>query len=226
MAISRTCRETLCNMHKMTTGSLGERLRSARERAGYTSAAQAASAMGVPYGTYSGHENNSRGVKREDLMRYARKFKVSPAWLYTGEGAPDSFRVPIVGLAGAGPRGGIDFTYGQGELGEAPDIAGSGESTVAVEVRGDSMRGVADDGWLIYYDDRRNPPTPDLFGQLCIVGIHDGPTLVKYLHPTREPGLFNLESIAAPLMQDVPVEWAAAVVAIVSPRHARRLKAG
>jgi SOS-response transcriptional repressor LexA len=64
---------------------IAHRLRLARERKGYKSAREAAAAMGAPYGTYAGHENGNRGIKPADIARYAKFFKVLPAWLQFGE---------------------------------------------------------------------------------------------------------------------------------------------
>ncbi len=66
------------------------RLKWAREKRGYASAREAADALGVRYSTYAGHESGSRGIKREALRRYARFFRVSPAWLEYGGGAEDT----------------------------------------------------------------------------------------------------------------------------------------
>lgn len=62
-----------------------ERLKEARENRGFTSAKQAADAMGVPYPTYAGHENGSRGIKNQDVIRYAEFFRVPVEWLQFGE---------------------------------------------------------------------------------------------------------------------------------------------
>jgi len=71
---------------RVETG-LNQRLRMARERAGYSSAADAAARLSVPYGTYSGHENGGRNVKRADVARYAAAFGVSCEWLEFGSGS-------------------------------------------------------------------------------------------------------------------------------------------
>ena len=203
---------------------LHERLKVARERRGFTSAAEAARALGVPYGTYSGHESGLRGVKRPDLERYADFFRVSLAWLATGAGDDRALPgVPIVGIAGASADGAISYEFESGELGEAPMPPGGNARTVSVEVRGDSLRGVAEDGWLVYYDDRREPLTDDLLGELCVVGLEDGRTLVKPPYRGRAPGLFDLESTNAPTVRDIGVQWAALVTAIVPRRPARSL---
>lgn len=63
-----------------------ERLRAARERAGFQTAKEAALAMGVPVSTYIGHENGHRGFPAKRAPQYARKFKVSEEWLLYGKG--------------------------------------------------------------------------------------------------------------------------------------------
>lgn len=63
-----------------------ERLRIARLRAGYSTAKDAAEAMGQKVSTYLGHENGSRGYPAKKAALYARKFKVSEQWLLYGVG--------------------------------------------------------------------------------------------------------------------------------------------
>lgn len=75
-----------------------DRLRAARVARGFASAADAARALNIPYGTYSGHENNSRGFKDDEAERYADFFKVSIGWLIAGEG----FSVPLISWVSAG----------------------------------------------------------------------------------------------------------------------------
>lgn len=207
----------------MRAMEIHERLQWARERRNFASAAEAAQKLRIPYGTYSGHENGLRGIPRKRAVEYARAFRVSLDWLLTGEGSPEPRTVPIVGLAGAGPDSSILFSEAQGEIGEAPMPVNGTETTVALEVRGDSMRGIADDGALIYYDDRRDPPTADMLGQICVVGLEDGRVLVKYLSPGRKRHSFTLTSVAAPDMMDVRVAWAALVTAIIPPRAAQQM---
>ena len=61
------------------------RLKGARLARGFKTARAAAIYIGVPYGTYSGHENGSRGIKDAELHHYAKIFRVSPAWLAFGQ---------------------------------------------------------------------------------------------------------------------------------------------
>lgn len=75
-----------------------ERLRVARERAGFKSASEAANWLGVEVPTYLAHENGSRGFRATAAEKYAKRFKVDLAWLLTGEepriAAPISRRGP------------------------------------------------------------------------------------------------------------------------------------
>lgn len=74
----------LWQSHRM---DLHERLKAAREHAGFETAALAAEAVGVPYPTYAGHENGSSGFRADKGELYARKFKVRFEWLMRGRGA-------------------------------------------------------------------------------------------------------------------------------------------
>ncbi len=118
--------------------------------------------------------------------------------------------VEIVGYVGAG--GTINFRDGQGPFGEA-EMPPNAEQLdmVAVVVQGDSMAGLMEDGSLLYYSNRREPPEPELFGKLCVVGLQDGSVLIKKLYPGRKAKHYDLHSLNAPALMDQPVEWAARV---------------
>lgn len=90
--------------------SRAERLKLARLDAGYKTARDAATALGVPYSTYAGHENGSRDFDADDAERYARKFRRPLEWLLTGKSssqtpppsASNVAMVPITGIVRAG----------------------------------------------------------------------------------------------------------------------------
>lgn len=65
---------------------IAARLKEARKASGYESAAEAADAMDLTYGTYAGHENGNRGVPLKALSRYAVFFRVNLTWLAEGRG--------------------------------------------------------------------------------------------------------------------------------------------
>ena len=71
---------------------LKDRLRWARERAGFKSASDAARHLRVSEPTYLGHENGSRGAVR-NIQKYARAFRVNPVWLLTGNGEPTGSKI-------------------------------------------------------------------------------------------------------------------------------------
>lgn len=80
-----------CQMHdrggyasRMRTSN--ERLKLARERAGYATASDAARAFGWTESTYLGHENGTRGLKPKVAERYARALRVTPEWLLFDDG--------------------------------------------------------------------------------------------------------------------------------------------
>jgi SOS-response transcriptional repressor LexA len=58
-----------------------ERLKAAREKAGYSSAADAARAFGWQEPAYRHHENGTRGFGPDAAKKYGRAFKVKPGWL-------------------------------------------------------------------------------------------------------------------------------------------------
>lgn len=123
----------------------------------------------------------------------------------------DGNSVPIVGYVQAGGEA-ILHSEGQGPFGEAGmPPRGASQYTVAVVVRGDSMPGVAQDGWLLYYDTRREPPTDDLLGRLCVIGLPDGRIVVKRLVRGSKGDLYHLISTGGDLLMDQRVDWAARV---------------
>lgn len=66
-----------------------KRLREARIAAGYSSAAEAARALGIKESSYRAHENGQNEFDLATARRYARFFRVAPEWLLTGSGTKD-----------------------------------------------------------------------------------------------------------------------------------------
>jgi hypothetical protein len=87
---------------------------------------------------------------------------------------------------------------------------------VAVEIRGESL-GPLFERWLVHYDEIRSPITPDLLGQLCVVGLPNDKVLVKKVRNSKSKtkGLYDLLSNNEDPMLDVAVEWAAKVKSMV-----------
>jgi SOS-response transcriptional repressor LexA len=225
MHVNAFCIECYATSIDMSTDQeIGERLKAAREHAGYKSAAKAAEALGVPYPTYAGHENGSRGFG-DSLTRYAQFFRVSIDWLLRakGDGPGQSIAsVPIVGKTGAGPDGSVLFAHTDGQFGESAPLINATQDTRALEVEGQSMRGMADDGSLIFYDAQESPGDSHV-GELCICWLEDERVLIKYPFRGTLPGLWNLESTTAATLRDVPVRWFAHVTGVIPRKAARDL---
>lgn len=77
--------------------SKGQRLKVARNRAGFRSANKAADSLGISASTYRAHENGQNGFSAEEAERYARKFGVRSGWIYFGESPVGKNAVPSMG---------------------------------------------------------------------------------------------------------------------------------
>lgn len=120
--------------------------------------------------------------------------------------------VPVVGYVGAGAE-----AHFYGEAADAPTDSvpaphNATPETVAVEIRGNSL-GAIYNGWVAFYDDRREPITEDLYGHLCVVGLSDGRVLIKVPRPAMQRGRFHLTSDFGDPIMDVKIIWAAKVIA-------------
>lgn len=148
-------------------GGASIRLRSAREKSGYSSAKAAAEAMGVPVATYIQHENGARGIPAARAERYARFFRVAPEWLLYGKGT-------TVRPAELGPQLFVIGKVQAGLFSEAwrwseedweaftgrADLGVPVQQRFGLKVSGDSMNEVYPDGSIlecIEYDGRELP---------------------------------------------------------------------
>lgn len=204
-----------------------ERLRHARLQAGYETAAAAAETFGWNRNTYASNENGNAPFSYRRAKEYAAAFGVRPEWLYDASGpmrpAAAEGLVPVLGRVGANPEGDVLYAIGQEGRDLAPIPPGGTDKAVALLVSGHSMRGFADDGALIYFEDQRTSPSSDMLGQVVVVETDTDEVLVKRLLRGSRPGLFDLESIAGPTRRDARLRWAAHITAIIPPLHARRI---
>ena len=211
----------------MAMNDRSDRLRQARLDAGYETAAAAAEAFGWNRNTYASNENGNAPFSYRKAKDYAAAFGVSAEWLYDAAGPVRASAlagyVPILGRVGANPEGVVLFATGQDAGDLAPIPPGGTDKAAALRVVGHSMRGLADDGALIYFEDQRTPPTPDMLGHVVVVEIDTDEVLVKRLLRGSRSGLFDLESVAGPTRQDARLRWAAHITAIIPPFQARRI---
>lgn len=204
-----------------------QRLRLARTHRGFDTAAAAAEAFGWNRNTYASNENGNAPFSYRKAKEYALAFDVRPEWLYDASGPMRGQNtdglVPIKGRVGANPEGDVLFATGQ-EAGDlAPIPPGGTDKAVALLVAGHSMRGLADDGALIYFEDQRTAPSADMLGEVVVVETDTDEVLVKRLLRGSKPGLYDLESIAGPTRRDTRLRWAAHITAIIPPHQARRI---
>ena len=150
-------------------------------------------------------EKGEREMTRPWAERLAPHLGVSPEFLVFSKGRRSS----VVGYAAAGGDG-LTFADGQGPFEEVDAPLWATDRTVAVRIRGNSL-GVHFNGWLAFYDDRRDPPDESLIGRLCICGLVGGRVVIKTMRQGSGKRFFHLESITEPTMFDQQVEWAAEV---------------
>lgn len=147
------------------------------------------------------------------IYKIAGALRVPPSSLDEEISDIEPISVPIVGYVGAGAEA---HFYADGdnpdEYVDAPP--GTDQTCVAVEIRGNSL-GSMFDKWLVFYNERHDPPRPELLYQMCVVGLADGRVLVKELRNGSIPGHFHLLSQTEGMIENVVIEWAAKVRAIV-----------
>lgn len=207
-----------------------ERLRQARIDKGFETAAAAADAHGWSRNTFASNENGNAPFSYRRAKEYAAAFGVSAEWLYDAAGpmlaGAASGLVPVIGQVGANPDGTVLYAHGQDPAELVPIPPGGAETARALKVVGHSMRGLADDGALIYFEDQRTAPTPDMLGQVVVVETDTDEVLVKRLLRGSRPGLYDMESVAGPTRHDARLRWAAHITAIIPPFQARRIIRG
>jgi transcriptional regulator with XRE-family HTH domain len=221
----------------MSNSTSSDRLRQARKAQGFGTAAAAADAFGWNRNTYGSNENGNAPFSYRRAKEYAVAFGVDADWLYTASTALRSLphhshpatlptaekMAPIIGRVGAEPEGMVLFATGQSAGDLVPIPPGGSDKAVALQVVGHSMRGVVDDGGLIYFEDQRTPPTPDMLGHVVVVETDTDEVLVKRLLRGSRPGRYDLESVVGPTRSDCRIRWAAHITAIIPPFQARRI---
>ena len=195
----------------MSLDSPHQRLRWARQQHGkYATPTDAARAFGWTVSTYLGHENGDRVPSRQAAKRYGKAYGYRWEWILDNEGAPTAKQQPIK-IVGIVDAGGIVTFYQSDKIRDCPDYPPhAGVATVALEA-GASLRGVAENGWLYFFENEKKPPTKELIGRLCIVALKSGEMLVRTLQPGRKRGRYDLESTTEPTLRDQDVAWAARV---------------
>jgi hypothetical protein len=187
----------------------------------FGSARAAAMDLGIPVSTYAAHERaqspGGRDYGPEEAQRYAQRFGVTPEWLLTahlGRRETSPTKLKITGYTGLDLQ--VHFYAMAPEFLpeiEAPKLANA--ATVALQIRGDSLGIFFARHWYLLYDDLRQPATPDLIGELCVVALKDGQVVVKKLQQGEIQGQLDLIPHAGPIIRDARIVWAANVKGMI-----------
>jgi transcriptional regulator with XRE-family HTH domain len=124
--------------------------------------------------------------------------------------------IPVVGYVGAGAEviPYDDYARGDGmDYVERPAFI-TGQA-IAVEVKGHSLWPVAEDGWRLVYTGQQSMLEDEVLNRLCVVQLTDGRMLVKRVAKGSMPQRYHLISTNAPIIEDVEIQWAARVKAII-----------
>lgn len=162
-------------------------------------------------------------LSEEHLPALARALMIDVPDLFSEpNGRKREMLVPIIGRVGADTEGVVIHT--DSDLGQdmVPIPPGGSPHSRALEVVGHSMRDIAEEGSIIYFEDQRTPPTEEMIRYYVIAQLEDGRVLFKRLLRGSRPGLFTLESQLGPAIEDVRIVWAAEPIAIIPPKQARR----
>lgn len=186
--------------------------------AGITNKAELARRAALNAVTVRAYVSGTRNPPLDDCDKMGRVLGVRGKWLFDGTGPRSAFKpstVPLVGYVGAGAAAAY-FADDQGSFDEVDAPPDANEATVAVEIRGESL-GALFDQWVVFYDDKHDPPHEGMIGQLCVCGLEDDRILIKKLVRGQIPGHFTLLSNTEPPIYDVLVAWAA-IVTSMRPR--------
>lgn len=183
-------------------------LREARKKAGLS---QEALGRAVDSGrsTIVKLERGELPFTEEWAKRLAPALGVRPDQLWEGP------QIPVVGYVGAGQRVyAYDDMIGAGDTISRPPMTQG--DLLAVEVKGDSMLPLAEEGWHIVYTAEATVDEHIVLNKVCVVQLdEDGSMLVKRVVRGTKPYHYHLLSTNAAAIEDVTLRWAAVVKAIV-----------
>ncbi|MFC5509321.1 S24 family peptidase [Bosea massiliensis] len=205
-----------------------DRIAKARSAAGFRFKMDAVRMLGIPQTTYYGWEGGAE-IDADTARRLGELFGVKPEWILYGDGEPEAalFKVPVVGVIGAG--GTIETMSEQFDsstpLYEIEVPFQLPPDALALEIRGDSMYPRYDNGDVIICR-KFSEDIEVMIGREAAVATDIGNRYLKKVLKGTRPGLFDLESHNAPLMRDQRITWASPVNTVVRSGQWRALTPG
>jgi hypothetical protein len=194
----------------MVDASRAERLRRARQSAGYARPIDAVSAFGWNRSTYYGHENARRGIARDRITVYAEAFHVDREWLASGRGPMRGRGPPVIRIEGL-VMGNLTIEHREG-LGEIELPQGfNPEEFRAYRVQ-DDISPVWSEGDIVLARRNHGPPESYL-GKRCAIRLRNtGQWLIRTMHAGSRRGLFILYAHAMAPIIDVEISEAAPII--------------
>ena len=209
-------------MYEEEQKKIAKRLRAARKKAGFSSAIDAAAALGVSYPTYVAHENGTRGIGSAAQKLYAKRFHFSLDYLVTGKESTNYY-VPLMGYIGAGAEIMPEFEQVPADGLEMIEVPFQMPADmVAFRVRGDSMLPVYKEGYIIIVYRDQTKPLEAFYGEDAAVRTSDGRRFIKTIVHGADG--VNLVSWNAKPIENVKLEWIGEIFAAL-PSHSLMKKA-
>ncbi|NKB59504.1 MAG: helix-turn-helix domain-containing protein [Alphaproteobacteria bacterium] len=161
-------------------------------------------------------ERGEMRLTTEWMARIARALECEPADLLP---SAEDKQVPIVGYVGVDAEVIlVDDNSAQTVIcprGLDP------EQTIAIEVREGSMFPI-EDGWVLFFTRSYEGVPIDAVGHFCAVKIaNSGAMLVKHLRLGSQANRFTLFSASAGPLENIALDWAARIRAMLPPDLAR-----
>lgn len=208
---------------------LHERLKLARINAGFATAKDAAKRVGVPYGTYSGHESGSRGVKKDDLALYARAFNVPLIWLSFGiEDLPNREARYAVVAGVVGNSGDITLfdpeNTAEADIIIMPPLPLKDMFQAVLKVEGNALSGFAPDGSYLYIESSDNYTFPSDSSSIdycldrhsfCFVRRDDDWVGIIGVPRKGPDGTYYVERFLLPTLLKAEIKVASPIIAVV-----------
>lgn len=146
----------------------------------------------------------------------------------TGVGLPfEAPWVAVPGFVGAGDEVELVDDYGKGagmyRVPCPPQLSPSG--VVALEIRGDSMKPVYQDGGIVFYTREALGVPHESIGKICVAEDEDGKIWLKHVRGGTDLGRYHLFSLNpdVPSMQNHILKWAAPIRFYLPPDMVRHI---
>lgn len=184
------------DMERIEREARADRLRWARERAGFKGPTKPAEMLKMSVNTVKAHEAGRNGFGAADAREYAKIYNVSTKWLFLNEGPPDEIEdfeapvtpVPLISWVSAGALRAPDIPVDDDSYSiiiREPGLDPRGD-WIALRVEGDSMNRVSPHGSVIFVDRKNRKLVARGF---YVIGDGEGgSTFKRYMPPnTWEP---------------------------------------